>query len=301
MFIFSKYKFDPFLICLSIVGHLSVIASIAYLSDLTSRGTDEPILLILLVNILIHSFGVTVGYHRYFTHRSFKTSRPFEIFLMFTALFAQQRGIKSWVARHRLHHKYSDTEKDPQFGDGSPFYLMFLSNYVLKDGIDDKETIDKYVPEYKDDALFNFFSSNWGQLLHLIGVYILLYALGGWTYLACHIIGWFYVFYMTTAVINGLTHFKSYFQGTVFSRFFYRNYNTKDETLNSMYLFPFILDDAYHHNHHRFPASFRMGRKKYEVELWYPIFILLEKFGIIWDLNHGEADKTATTDDILKN
>ena len=76
---------------------------------------------------VIRMFGITAGFHRYFSHRSFKTSRVFQFFLAFLGQSSAQRGVLWWAATHRYHHKHSDTEKDVH----SPVQHGFWHSHVL--------------------------------------------------------------------------------------------------------------------------------------------------------------------------
>ena len=285
---FNRKEIDYFLVFLSIFGGIMTLISLWFLTRLAIDG-DFSFLPFLISNVIFLFFGVSVAYHRYFSHKSFKTSPLFEVFLIFSALYTQQGGIRRWIARHRQHHRYSDTEKDPHYGKGSHFFLFIGNNYMRRPGMEDANAQKKFAADYENHKLINFCSTNLGQTLFLVLTWITLLSLGGFKALACYSVAWMYVYLSTTVLINGVTHLhnpnKKPRKGFL-SKLFYRNYDVSDNTQNSLLMWPLILDDAFHHNHHRYPNSFRM--KPYEIELWYPVFVVLEKLGLVWDLNRGD-------------
>ncbi len=229
-------------------------------------------------------FFVTGGYHRYFAHRTFKTSRLFQFVLAFLAETSAQKGVLWWSANHRIHHKHSDSEEDPhsmkQFG----FWFSHLG-WIL-------------VPEYEPTRfelvkdLAKYPELRWLNTYHLVPPTLLALctmALGGWinggSPLAMFSSGWstlwvgFFlstvILYHATFSINSLMHY--------FGR---ARYHTGDNSKNSFWLALISLGEGWHNNHHYYQRSTRQGFFWWEIDITYYVLKALECFGIVWDL-HG--------------
>ena len=155
----NKKEIDYFLVYLVIFGGTVALISLWFLGRLFIAG-DFSFLPFLIGNIVLIYFGASVAYHRYFSHQSFKTSSGFELFLIFSALYAQQGGIRRWVARHRQHHRYSDTAKDPHHHNNSKFFLLVGNNYMKRPGIEDTAALKKFAADYENRKLINLYHSS---------------------------------------------------------------------------------------------------------------------------------------------
>ncbi len=215
----------------------------------------------------VRMFGVTGAYHRYFSHRTYKTSRWFQFVLAFLAMSSSQKGALWWAAHHRDHHKYSDTERDPH----SP--RMWGITYAHMGWLFDHTAETRYdrvkdLARYPELVLLNKF---WLIPPVLTGVVVLLLmgASGLW-------IGFFLstaLLYHGTFTINSLTH--------VFGS---QRFDAGDDSRNNFVLALITLGEGWHNNHHYFQASTRQGFYWWEIDITYYILKMLSWVGLVWDL-----------------
>ncbi len=215
----------------------------------------------------IRMFAVTGGYHRHFSHRTFKTSRVFQFFLAFLAETSAQKGVLWWAAHHRVHHKLSDQPGDvhsPREG----FWHSHMG-WLFIQGQDETDLNKvKDLAKYPELMWLNRF---WLVPPTLLAVAITLWL--GWSGL---ITGFFLstvLVYHGTFTINSLSH--------VIGR---RRYETTDDSKNHWLLALTTMGEGWHNNHHHYQASTRQGFRWYEIDMTYYILWILSKLGIVWDL-----------------
>jgi stearoyl-CoA desaturase (delta-9 desaturase) len=212
-------------------------------------------------------FFITAGYHRYFSHRSYKMGRAAQFVMAFGGGAAAQKGALWWAAHHRDHHRNSDTEADihsPQRG----FWWSHVG-WIL---------CDKYAgTEYdkiKDFARFP--ELRWLNRWDFVPVWVLAlasFAIAGWSGL---VIGFFastVALWHATFTINSLAH--------VFGR---RRYATTDTSRNTAVLVPFTMGEGWHNNHHYYQASARQGFFWWEIDPSYALLKVLSWMRIVRDL-----------------
>ena len=212
-------------------------------------------------------FGVGGGLHRYFAHRSFKTSRAGQFLLGLTAGTALGDPI-AFSGKHRIHHKYSDTPRDvhnPKQG----FWYCWIGS-LLDEGYSEEEILDmspdltKY-PELM--WLHRYF------YVPALGAAAITYAVGGYTMFATGFCLSFIAVLHATSAVNYFCH-----KGGK------RQYETNDYSTNRPVLSFFILGEGWHNNHHFYPGSARAGFFWYELDFIFYFLTVLSWFGIIWDL-----------------
>lgn len=217
---------------------------------------------------VIRMFGITAGYHRYFSHRSFKTSRGFQFFLAFLGQTSAQRGALWWAAKHREHHKHSDTEQDIH----SPVQHGFWYSHVLwifsKPGrIANYDTIKDF-RKYPELVWLD----KWDRLPPFI-LAVLVWLVAGWSGL---IVGFFVstvILFHGTFTINSLSH--------VIGK---QPYLTGDHSRNNLFLAIITLGEGWHNNHHHFPSATPQGFRWWQIDITYYILKVLSVFRIVWDL-----------------
>ncbi|PXF64652.1 acyl-CoA desaturase [Kangiella spongicola] len=250
-------------------------------------GVSWIAVVIFIASYILRMFAITAFYHRYFSHKSFKTSRVMQAIFGFIGTTATQRGPLWWAAHHRHHHKHADTEKDthsPRHGFLRSHTLWFLTkkNFAtneerVKDLAQYKELkwLDRY--DVIPPILYAFF-------ILMIGTYIehvhpnlgaskwqiLIWGFFVSTVLLSHV----------TFLINSLAH-----------RWGYRTFNTDDDSRNNPLLAILTLGEGWHNNHHKFPASVRQGLRWWEIDISYYFLWLMEKLGLVWDLRKPEVAK----------
>lgn len=220
----------------------------------------------------IRMWGVTAGYHRYFSHRTFKTGRLFQFVLAVVAQTASQRGVLWWGAHHRDHHKYSDLERDvhsPVVHGLMHAQLGWIYDYNGKTDYGRIKDMAKY-PELV------FLNKYW--LLPVI-------AFGVFSTVWLGLPGLFVGFSLSTVLlwhgtftINSLSH--------VWGK---RRYETADDSRNNWVLAIITLGEGWHNNHHHFMNSARQGFFWWEFDPTYYTLKVLGWLGIVWDIKAPPA------------
>jgi stearoyl-CoA desaturase (delta-9 desaturase) len=226
--------------------------------------------LVLLAGALyaVRMLALSAGYHRYFAHRSYKTSRAFQLVLAFAGGTCTQRGALWWAANHRQHHRYSDQPEDIH----SPLQQgLFWSHlgWILSKRFEE--------PRYDHIRDFARFPElRWLDRHHFVPSLALaaaLLATGGW---AAVIWGSFVssVFlWHCTFSINSVAH--------AFGR---RRYRTTDDSRNNAVLALLAMGEGWHNNHHHYQSSARLGFFWWELDCTYYLLRALEAVGLVWDL-----------------
>jgi stearoyl-CoA desaturase (delta-9 desaturase) len=222
-------------------------------------------------------FGITAGYHRYFSHRSYQTSRAFQLVLALLGTLALQKGVLWWASHHRRHHRESDLEGDLHSPVRHGFWWAHLG-WIL---VPDWEATD--FDGIKDMARYPELRwLNEHYLLPPLGLSILV----GCTLGAQHLAWGCFMSTMlvghATFCINSLAHVV----GT-------RVYETNDQSRNNALLALLTAGEGWHNNHHFFPASARQGFRWYEIDLTYYVLCVLERLGIVWGLKRPTPDMVA--------
>ncbi len=227
-----------------------------------------------LVLYYVGMFFVTAGYHRYFSHRSFKTSRSFQFVLAFMAMTSAQKGVLWWAAHHRHHHRYSDQEEDLH----SPLKFGFWWSHV------GWILSEKYV-ETRTELIADFAKYRelrWLNKYHLVPpltLAIILFLIGGWGALVWGFFIRTVMLWHGSFTINSLSH--------IFGR---RRYPTTDTSKNNWWLALLTLGEGWHNNHHHFMAAARQGFFWWEFDGTYYVLKVLSWFRIVWDLRQPPAE-----------
>lgn len=216
----------------------------------------------------VRMFAITGFYHRYFSHRTFRTSRPMQFLFALMGASATQRGPLWWAAHHRKHHRHSDTELDVHSPRQHGFWWSHMGWITSAENFptDLKEVRD--LARYPELRWLDRF-----DILVPVALAATLFALGGLPYL---IWGYFVstvVLFHGTCLINSLAH-------QVGSR----RYDTDDDSRNSLLLALVTLGEGWHNNHHRYPGAARQGFFWWEIDLTYYGLVVLSWLRVIRDL-----------------
>ena len=225
----------------------------------------------------VRMFFVTAGYHRYFSHRTFRTSRPFQLALAFFAMTSSQKGVLWWASHHRTHHKFSDQEGDVHSVLRDGFFWSHVGWIVSRkwEGTDESRVRDlsKYPELVWLDRWWWIPPTALGVTLFLVGgSFALVWGLCVSTVLLWH----------GTFTINSLTH--------VFGS---RRYPTTDNSRNSGILAAITLGEGWHNNHHYYQRSTRQGFFWWEIDITYYVLRVFAALGLVWDLHEPPAQVVA--------
>jgi stearoyl-CoA desaturase (delta-9 desaturase) len=230
---------------------------------------------------LARVFAITGFYHRYFSHRTFRTSRAFQFVMAIFGNSAVQRGPMWWAAHHRHHHNHSDQDPDLHSPTLRGFLMSHTGWFMTRAGFATKtrlvrdwarfaelrflDRFDWIVPVLLAAGLFGL-----GELLARVAPSL---ATDGWQMLIWGFFVSTVAVYHATYTINSLAH-----------RFGRQRFETDDDSRNSFWLALITLGEGWHNNHHHFPASARQGFYWWEIDLTYYALKVLAWCGLIWDL-----------------
>ncbi|MGA3400069.1 MAG: acyl-CoA desaturase [Acetobacteraceae bacterium] len=214
-------------------------------------------------------FAIGAGYHRYFSHRAYRTSRVFQFCLAFVAQTSAQRGALWWAAHHRRHHKYSDTAQDVH----SPVLRSFLYShvgwiFVPRNNATNYAVIRDFT-RYPELMFLD-------RMLYLPPALLALatWLIGGMPDLVVGFCWSTVAVWHATFSINSLAH--------VVGR---RRYVTGDESRNNWLLALITMGEGWHNNHHAYQVSVRQGFRWWEYDPTYYVLRALSWIGVVWDLH----------------
>jgi stearoyl-CoA desaturase (delta-9 desaturase) len=216
----------------------------------------------------VRMFGISGGYHRYFSHRAYRTSRPFQFALAVLGATAAQKGPLWWASHHRLHHKYSDRPEDPHSAYQRGLFWSHVGWILVK----------RYVPTGWDRVkdLQRYPELVWLNRFYLVPPVLLAVALaliGGahallWGFFVSTVLLWHGTF-----TVNSLTH-----------KFGRKRYQTGDESRNSLLIALITMGEGWHNNHHYYQRSERQGFYWWEIDGSHYVLKVLSWLRLVWDL-----------------
>lgn len=231
-------------------------------------GVSWQAVVICAVLYWLRMFAITAGYHRYFSHRAYATSRVFQFILAFLAQSSAQKSVLWWAAKHRHHHLHSDTAQDVH----SPRHKGFLYSHLGWIFYRQHDATDLV----KVSDLASYPELMWLHKLELLPAFVLAglcFLIAGWSGLVVGFLWSTVLVYHGTFCINSLAH--------VHGR---RRYVTGDDSRNNWLLALVTMGEGWHNNHHAYQASARQGFHWYEIDLTYYILVALSWLGIVRDL-----------------
>jgi len=213
-------------------------------------------------------FVITAGYHRYFAHRAYKTSRLVQFLIGLFGTTCLQKGPLWWAATHRTHHRESDHPSDPhsprQHGFWTSHIGWIMSRRHTATNLNLVRDLAKY-PELRWLASFHWVA----PLALAIGCYLL----AGWSGLVVGFGCSTVVFWHATFTINSLAH--------VYGS---RPYATGDDSRNNWLLAIITFGEGWHNNHHHLQRSVKQGFHWWQIDVSYYLLCAFERLGIIWRL-----------------
>jgi stearoyl-CoA desaturase (delta-9 desaturase) len=244
-------------------------------------GTSTVAVATAIALYFLRMFAITGFYHRYFSHRTFKTSRAGQFIFGLLGASAVQRGPMWWAAHHRHHHAYSDRAEDLHSPVQHGFIRSHMGWFLTRRGfVPDLRRVrdlmkfpelrwldrfDIFVPVLLAVALFfagRFLHAHYAQL-----------GTNGWQMLVWGFFISTVACYHGTYTINSLSHV-----------FGVQRYRTGDSSRNNWLLALITLGEGWHNNHHHYPSSARQGFYWWEVDITWYCLKLLSWLGVIWDL-----------------
>ncbi len=266
---------------------LPFVGVVAAVVLLWGRMVGPTELAILGVGYVLTGVGVTVGYHRLFTHRAFQTHRPVRYAFAVLGQMAVEGDVLAWVADHRKHHQFSDREGDPhsphagfEGGIGDAFRGLWHAHTGWLFSESGRADHARYAKDLLHDTGLRVIAK---LFLPLVVVSLILPALAGWLLLG----GWYgffaglvwggavriFLLHHVTFSINSICHFWGR-----------RRFVSQDESRNVWWLSWLSFGESWHNNHHAFPTSAFHGLRKLELDPGGWVIRALEGMGLAWDV-----------------
>jgi stearoyl-CoA desaturase (Delta-9 desaturase) len=276
------------------VPPLCVVVAIVLLWN---RAIGPLELTLMIALYVITALGITLGYHRLFTHRAFKASRPFRTIIAVLGSMAVEGGVITWVADHRKHHAFTDIQGDPHSPHlAGPGFLGAIKGlwhahigWLFETvGSADRE---RFAPDLVKDRALQIVDKLFflWVALGLLIPFALGWIIGGGIGTALTALLWgglvrVFLLHHVTWSINSVCHF--------FGR---KRFDIEDESRNVFWLAPFSMGEAWHHNHHAFPTSAFHGLRFWEriADPTGLVIALFEKLGLVWDVVRVSPDRQA--------
>jgi stearoyl-CoA desaturase (Delta-9 desaturase) len=256
-----------------------VLVHLAALGVFWTGFTTTSIILCISLYV-IRMWALTAGFHRYFSHRSYKTSRWFQFVLAFLGQTSAQRGVLWWTAIHRHHHRHSDTPLDAHSPKHNGFWFSHMGwIFSPQKNTADYSTVEDFsrFPELRFLDRHAYFPAA------LLGVACFL--IDGWTGLFVGFILSTVILYHGVFAINSLAHVVGK-----------KRYLTADDSRNNWWLAILTLGEGWHNNHHHYQSSTRQGFFWWEIDISYYVLKVMSWVGLVWDIReppahvvHGEA------------
>jgi stearoyl-CoA desaturase (delta-9 desaturase) len=231
-------------------------------------GVSWSAVLLCAALYFIRMFALTAGYHRYFSHRAYKTSRFFQFVLGLLGTLAVQKGPLWWAAHHRRHHKYTDQEGDVHSPVQDGFWWSHVG-WIISIKYDETDW-----DAIKDFARYP--EMRWLNKWHLvppITLAVVLFLIGGWQWLVWGFFVSTVILYHGTFSINSLAHMW----GT-------RRYASGDDSRNNLLLALITGGEGWHNNHHYYMSTVKQGFFWWEIDTSYYVLRALSWVGLVYDL-----------------
>ena len=244
-----------------------VLVHLACVAALWTGVTYDALVLCFLLYWL-RIFAIGAGYHRYFSHRAYRTSRAFQFALAVLSQSTAQKSVLWWASKHRHHHLHSDTETDVH----SPRHQGFVYSHLgwifsRKNDVADLVKVADFA-RYPELMWLHKHELVPPAVLALLSVLI-----AGWSGL---VVGFFWstvLVYHATFCINSLAHVRGR-----------RRYVTGDDSRNNWLLALFTMGEGWHNNHHAYQSSVRQGFRWWEIDATFYLLKALSWTGLVWDL-----------------
>ncbi|WP_303980610.1 acyl-CoA desaturase [Dongia mobilis] len=215
----------------------------------------------------LRMFGVVAGYHRYFSHRAYSTSRAMQFLLACLAQSSSQKSVLWWASKHRHHHLHSDTEDDVH----SPRRKGFIYSHLgwIFDQKHDQADLTKVadLTRYPELRWLHRY-----EQVPTIALAVICFLIAGWPGL---VVGFFWstvMLYHATFCINSLAHVHGS-----------KRYVTGDDSRNNWLLAIFAMGEGWHNNHHAYQSSVRQGFRWWEIDLAYYLLRAMSWVRLVWD------------------
>lgn len=242
-----------------------------------SNFSWSAIALMLVMHWVTGGLGITLGWHRLLTHRSFQTPKWLEYFFAFCGSLACEGGVIEWVGLHRNHHMYSDQEGD-QHNSNRGFWWSHME-WMLHD-VSAKAEVARLTKDINQDPFYQFLDKYF--LAIQITLAVVFYLIGGWPFVVWGVFVRLVLVYHCTWFVNSATH-----------KFGYRTHESGDRSTNCWWVALVTYGEGWHNNHHAFPHSARHGLQWWEIDTTWMMIQLLQATGLASKVRLAEVRSAA--------
>lgn len=252
----------------------------ALLAFLPGMFSWKAVLLALVLHWLTAGIGITLGWHRLVTHRSFQVPKWLEYFLVFCGTLSMQGGPIWWVGLHRHHHLYSDQPNDHH--DSRKGFWWSHIEWMFRQ-VPAEAEIPRFTKDIADDPVYQFLDKYFLPIQVVLA--IVLYLWGGWPFVVWGIFVRLVTVYHTTWLVNSATH-----------AFGYRTFETTDHSTNCWWVALLTFGEGWHNNHHAYQYSARHGLQWWELDLTWLTIRCLQLLGLATKVRLVEAPAASSQD-----
>lgn len=255
--------------------YMIFIHAVALLAFLPSNFSWPALGIFFLFYWITANLGITLGFHRLVSHRSFKTPKWLEYIFIFCGTLACQGGPIQWIGLHRIHHKYSDTDLDPHDSNKGLWWshISWMLHNIPAD-----EDVPRYTQDIKDDPFYQFCQKYFIPIQVALG--FLLYWLGGWPFVIWGIFVRLVVVFHVTWFVNSATH-----------KFGYVSHESHDFSRNCWWVALLSFGEGWHNNHHAYQYSARHGLAWWEIDVTWMIIRTLQFVGLATDIKLAPTEQ----------
>jgi stearoyl-CoA desaturase (delta-9 desaturase) len=258
-------------VALFIIGyHVALLVGLPIYFYYNSPST--ALIVTAVVLLVLTELGIGAAYHRFYSHRCYKLSRPVEVVLLFLATLATQGNALRWSFDHRLHHSYVDTDDDPYSIKKGFWYAHVLWLFHKEKPIDLKR-----VPDLVKNPLV-MFQYRYGHVLSMAGNF-LVFLIAGWA--LGDFLGAFVLVWWTRLAVG---HHLTWFINSLAHTWGERTYSKEHSAVDNAIIAVLTVGEGYHNYHHTFPADYRNGVRWYQIDPTKWLIFGLSKLGLARDL-----------------
>ncbi|MCU0567501.1 MAG: fatty acid desaturase [Oculatellaceae cyanobacterium Prado106] len=255
----TKISLDWGVIIFMIAIHIGAVFAV-----LPGNFSWKGLGLALFLHWVTGGLGITLGWHRLVTHRSFQTPKWLEYLLVFFGSLSMQGGPIWWVGLHRHHHLFSDQDVDHH--DSSKGFWWSHMGWLLHE-VPAEAEIPRFTKDIADDPFYQFLDKYFLPLqVVFAGV---LFLIGGWSFVLWGVFFRLVLVYHITWLVNSATH-----------KFGYRTYESPDRSTNCWWVGILAYGEGWHNNHHAHQYSARHGMQWWEIDMTWMTIRLLQLVGL---------------------
>ena len=244
-------------------------------------GVSSIALLVATALYVLRLVAITGFYHRYFSHRTFRTSRVVQFVFAVLGTMAVQRGPLWWAAHHRHHHAHADEENDSHSPAQHGFWWSHVGWFMNRSNFRTRSELIRDLMRYPELRFLDRF-----DIVPPIALAALLFFGGNALAHAYPQLGTsgaqllIWGFFVSTVLL----HHATFTVNSLAHRFGRRRYATSDDSRNNWWIALLTFGEGWHNNHHHFPGSARQGFYWWEIDLTYYLLRAMAACGLIWDL-----------------